>query len=58
MVIKGVNLMEETVGGLMQRVRDCTSIFFITSISPRTEARWTWRWNSRLMYSDSNYSWI
>jgi len=41
MVIKGVNLMEETVGGLMQRVRDCTSIFFITSISPRTEARWT-----------------
>ena len=28
MVIKGVNLMEETVGGLMQRVRDCTSILF------------------------------
>jgi len=28
MVIKGVNLLEETVGGLMQRVRDCEFLFF------------------------------
>jgi hypothetical protein len=33
MVIKGVNLMEETVGGLMQRVRDCMSSLSIPCIS-------------------------
>jgi hypothetical protein len=33
MVIKGVNLMEETVGSLMQRVRDCMSFRFIPCIS-------------------------
>jgi hypothetical protein len=33
MIIKGVNLMEETVGGLMQRVRDCMSFRSIPSIS-------------------------
>ena len=38
MVIKGVNLMEETVGGLMQRVRDCMSTPSIPSISERTVA--------------------
>ena len=40
MVLKGVNLMEETVGGLMQRVRDCMSILLITSISEGTEPQW------------------
>lgn len=30
MVIKGVNLVEETVGGLMQRVRDCMFSCFLS----------------------------
>jgi hypothetical protein len=36
MVIKGVNLMEETVGGLMQRVRDCMSSSLIFFAFPST----------------------
>jgi hypothetical protein len=37
MVIKGVNLMEETVGGLMQRVRDCMSFLTSCLLSIRIE---------------------
>jgi hypothetical protein len=36
MVIKGVNLMEETVGDLMQRVRDCMCSSLTFSAFPST----------------------
>lgn len=35
-MIKGVNLMEETVGGLMQRVRDCMSSSLTSFAFPST----------------------
>jgi len=36
--------MEETVGGLMQRVRDC---MFSTSIIFAFTFGWNWRWRER-----------